>query len=67
MINTELLESKIKESGLKKQFIAERLNLSQQGFYLKCIGKNDFTSSEIVAFCKLLGITDKTEIMKLFF
>lgn len=60
------LEKKIKESGLKKKYIAESLNLSRQGFKNKCDGKNPFTTREVVTLCKLLSITKASEKERIF-
>ena len=66
MTNTELLEAKIKASGLKKNYIAEQLGITYQGFYMKLIGKNEFIGSEIQKLTNLLNISDK-EIKPIFF
>ena len=67
MTDVELLKSKIDESGLKRNFIAERLGITPQGFYLKASGKNEFTASEIQKLCDLLRITAQREIKAIFF
>ena len=65
MTNTELLEKRIADSGLKKNFIAEKMGISRTGLLNKLTGKTEFVASEIKFLCDLLGITP--EDMKLIF
>lgn len=67
MTNTEELEMIIKESGLKKSYIAKAINLSRQGFKNKCENKSEFTSTEIASLCELLNITKLTDKERIFF
>lgn len=67
MTDTYKLEEAIKESGLKKSFIAEKLGLSRQGFLNKCNNSSAFTSVEINALCQILDITKLTEKEAIFF
>ena len=67
MTNTEELEKIIKESGLKKSYIAKTINLSRQGFKNKCENKNPFTTKEIIGLCELLNITKLTDKERIFF
>lgn len=67
MTNTTLLEERIRESGLKKTYLAEQLGLSYQGLYLKIIGKNEFTASEIQKLSDLLDIKSQRDIKAIFF
>lgn len=67
MTNTEELEKIIKESGLKKSYIAKAINLSRQGFKNKCENKSPFTSKEIIGLCELLNITKLTDKERIFF
>lgn len=67
MTNTELLNAKINESGIKRGAIAERLGLSRYGLAKKINGKNDFKSEEILTLCELLNIKTLTEREKIFF
>lgn len=63
--NTQLLEKKIKESGLKISFICERLGLSTSGFDKKRKGINPFRRLEIQELQKLLNLSD-TEVKEIF-
>lgn len=57
-IDTELLDSYIKKSGMKISYIAERLHITQTSFKLKRLGKAPFTVTELFILCDLLEITD---------
>ena len=59
MLDTERLGTRIRESGLKKVFIAEKLGLSYQGYLKKESGKSDFTSSEIALLKDMLKMSNK--------
>lgn len=67
MTNTKLLNDKIIESGLKKNFIAEKLGLSYYGFKLKIDNENEFKASEISILCDLLNIKTSSEKESIFF
>lgn len=67
MVNTNLLNKKIEESGLKKEFIAKQLNITRAGFYKKATNGSDFTSGEIITLCKILSITKLSEKESIFF
>lgn len=67
MVNTELLEDIISRSGKKKEYLAEKLRLSRQGFYLKCKGINDFTATEVYILCGELGIENLADKERIFF
>lgn len=57
MTNTVLLEKLIKESGKKKKYLAEKVNLSGAGFRNCIINKAEFTASQIDILCEELNIT----------
>ncbi len=58
-VNTQLLDEKIKESGLKTTFIIEKLGLSANGFYKKKNGETNFRVSEVYVLCDLLHISEQ--------
>lgn len=66
MVNSELLNQKISESGLKKNYISSRCGLSRYSFLAKMQGKRDFTGYEIGQLKKMLGLSAK-ETETLFF
>ena len=67
MVDTELLEQKIIESGKKIGYMAEKLGISRQYFRMKCKNKADFTNRETDILCDELSITTLTEKEKIFF
>jgi hypothetical protein len=58
-VNTQLLDAKIEESGLKVSFIISKLGLSPEGFYKKKRGEIPFRTAEIYVLCDLLHLSDK--------
>lgn len=67
MTNTKLLEKKIKDSGKKKGFLAERCGLSPAGFRNCVINKAEFKASHIEILCAELNITSLKERQAIFF
>lgn len=67
MTNTELLLQRIQESGLRRNFLAQRMGLSPYGLTLKIQNVNEFKASEIDQLCELLQIDDLAEKEAIFF
>ena len=67
MTNTELLEKKIRESGLKKGYLAQKCGLSRAGFRNCVINKAEWTASQIDVLCEELVITSLREKDAIFF
>lgn len=67
MTNTKLLEAKISESGLKKSYLAKKVNLSLVGFRNCCTNKAEFKASQIQILCEELKIYDLNERQTIFF
>lgn len=67
MTNTELLEKRIKGSGLKLSFIADKLGISRQALHRKIKGLVQFTGPEIKIMCDLLNMQEWAEIKPVFF
>lgn len=67
MTDIKLLSSVIEQSGLRRDYIAEKLGISRQTFSYKCNGKIDFTAKEIQGLCVLLKITSLEEKERIFF
>ncbi len=67
MTNTELLEKKIKESGMKKMYLAQKCNLSYSGFRNCVLNKAEFKASQIAILCEELNITSLKEKQDIFF
>ena len=58
-IDSALLDQAIADSGLKTNYIAERLGLSRQGFDKKRKGKISFRLSEVYVMADLLRLSDE--------
>ena len=67
MVDTELLESKIEQSGKKKGHLAKCCNLSRAGFRNCVINRANFTYSQVRILCVELNITDPKEEKTIFF
>ena len=67
MTNTELLESKIKESGKKIGYLAQKVGLSYVGFRNCVTNKAEFKTSQVNILCDELGITKLSEKEAIFF
>lgn len=67
MVNTQLLEDKIKEAGKTKTYLANRIGKTIQALRLKMDNKYDFTSTEVDILCAELGITKLSEKDRIFF
>lgn len=58
MTNTTLLAEKIRQSGYKLQFLAERCGLTYAGLLPKLKGEREFRQTEITALRDLLKLSD---------
>lgn len=67
MVNKELLEKKIDESGKTKTFLAGKIGKTIQSLNLKINNKYDFTSTEVDILCKECNITDLMDKEAIFF
>ena len=67
MVNNELINSKIKESGLKKSELCKAMGITYQAFRLKRNNVSAFTSEEVNTLCELLKIKTMAEMKKIFF
>lgn len=67
MTDTELLEKKIRESGKKKEYLADKCGLSRQGFKNCIINKAFFNTKHIKILCAELGIVKLSERESIFF
>lgn len=65
-VDKELLEQKIEESGLKKGYLCEQLDLSRNGFNKKVSGLTPFRVPEVFTLCALLSISDRDKV-KIFY
>lgn len=67
MTDGKMLEEKIRQSGLKKGFIAERLGISRATFRALLNNQAEFKASQIRVLCDLLDIRDEETMMAIFF
>lgn len=63
MKHLEKIKSAISKSGLKKKFIAEKMNIKYDTFRRKLNGETDFKVSELVQLSTILNIK-LTEVFK---
>ena len=66
MVNTQLLDEKIKASGLRVGFIVDKIGISRQAFDKKRKGKTSFRVAEIYVISDLLNLNDESK-MKIFY
>lgn len=67
MTNTELLEDKIKKSGKKISYLAQKCGLSYAGFRNCVTNKAEFKVSHVEILCRELEITSLKERQQIFF
>lgn len=67
MTNVKLLQEKIRQSGLKKGYIAMKMGIAPNTFTALLNNKTEFKASQIRAICHVLNITDDAEIRAIFF
>lgn len=66
MVGMELLEVYIKDSGLKKEYLANKMGITNQAFYLKLKGERKFKINEIAILIDCLGISSDSDKVKIF-
>lgn len=57
VVNTEMLTSAIKDSGLKNVYIASQMGISTQSLQRKVDGDTEFKASEIVRMTSILKLS----------
>ena len=65
MTDVNRLKEKIKDAGIKKSYIAERMGISYQGYMKKESGNSQFLASEISVLKDILRLTNK-EVSEIF-
>lgn len=58
MVNTQLLEKKIDESGYRMDYIYKQLGITGRSYLNKVTGKTSFRAAEIFVLCDLLKISE---------
>ena len=67
MVNTELFEKKVKESGKKKNYLAKKVGLSSTGFRKCIVNKAEFKLSQVTILCEEIGVKTLAEKEAIFF
>lgn len=57
MVDSDLLKEKIKESGMKVQYVAVQIGLTPAGFYKKLNNESEFKVSEIMSITRVLNLS----------
>lgn len=65
-MNHLLLESVIKNAGMKKYALADKIGISRAAFYSKLAGTTEFSNSEIQALKVNLNLSSD-DLMRIFF
>lgn len=67
MTDVQLLESYIRNSGLKRGKLAASLGISMNSLKKKTNGEREFKASEIKILCDMLGIHAREDMERIFF
>lgn len=67
MVNTAILEEKIKQSGKKKEYLAQQCGITRQSLTSKIKNDSPFTVDQVASLCRELSITSLSEKDKIFF
>ena len=67
MVNTQLLDEAIRQSGKHKSYLADKLNMSIQTFRLKRLNVSAFNTDDVETLCKELDIKTLTQKERIFF
>lgn len=59
MTDSVLFERTVRDKGVKKTFIAERLGISNQALINKVSNKSEFKAGETIIIRDLLGLTNQ--------
>lgn len=62
----DLLEQAIENSGLRRRYIVEQLDMAYASFNSKLSGKVEWKTPEVHKLCKILHI-NKTDMLRIFF
>lgn len=65
-MNLKALNDKIRESGLRKAFIAQKMRITTQSLGKKLRGESPVTVENAACLCEILPITDNDEKVNIF-
>lgn len=66
MVNTIEFAKAVDKSGMTLRAIAKRMGISYQSLYRKSRNKTIFRISEVEMFCRIVGVSTKTEKEQIF-
>lgn len=67
ILDSELFDKYMENSGYKVNYIVDNLGISREAFNRKRKGEIPFRASEIFVLCTLLNITDEKDKNKIFY
>ena len=67
MVDTQLLDEKIEQSGKRKSYLANKCGMSVQTFRLKRLNVSPFNTDEVESLCDELCIKTLSEKDRIFF
>lgn len=67
MVDTQELENRIKLSGKKKQYLADKIGCSRQYLTMKIKNEVDFDLREVAILCNELHISTLSDKERIFF
>lgn len=67
LVNSELLNKKITETGKTRKYLAFKCGIAPQTLWNKVNNIHDFTSTEVLTLCKELNIRSLSERERIFF
>ena len=67
MGKAQYLEAIIRDSGLKKQYLADKCGMTRQSFTTKCKDPSSFTAANVAVLCKELKINSMQKAKEIFF
>lgn len=67
ILDTDLFDKYINDSGYKVGYIVEKLGISREAFNRKRKGLTPFRTSEVFVLCTMLNITDEEDKKKIFY
>lgn len=65
--DAQYLEEEIKNSGLKRSYLAAKCGITRQSFTTKCKNPQSFTAAQVSVLCRELKITQLTKQKQIFF
>lgn len=67
MVDTQLLDKAIQDSGKSKTYLAKKCNMSVQSFRLKRLNRFPFSTDNVNTLCDELNIKTLTQKERIFF